>query len=43
VAAHNFTSKGKNQTPDPVPPVKSNDNLAGNQFVADGDVWTIDE
>ena len=39
VAAHNWASKGKNQTPEPVaPPVRLP--LEDNQFVADGDVWT---
>lgn len=39
VAAHNWASKGLNQTPEPVPPpVRAP--LADNQFVADGDLWS---
>jgi hypothetical protein len=38
VAAHNFTSKGINQTPDPVPPQKPID-LGHGRFVEDGDLW----
>lgn len=37
---HNFVSKGINKTPDPVAPVKYNENMTGNQFVQDGDLWT---
>ena len=43
VAVHKWSQQGLNPTPDPVAPVKSNNNLANNQFVEDGDLWTIDE
>jgi hypothetical protein len=38
VAAHNWASKGLNQTPDPVPPMKPID-LGNNRFIQDGDIW----
>lgn len=39
VAAHNFTSRGANKIPDPIPPVVSK-NIPDNSFVQDGDLWT---
>lgn len=38
VAAHNFTSRGTNKAPDPIPPMKPID-LGNNRFVQDGDIW----
>jgi hypothetical protein len=38
VAAHNWASKGLNQTPDPVPPMTRKE-LPHGKFVQDGDVW----
>ena len=43
VAVHKWSQQGLNPTPDPIAPVKSNNNLANNQFVEGGDLWTIDE
>ena len=38
VAVHNWASKGLNQTPEPVAPIKPIDIGAG-RFVQDGDLW----
>ena len=39
VAAYNWASKGLNQTPEPVAPMKPID-LGQGRFVEDGDLWT---
>jgi hypothetical protein len=39
VAAYNWASKGKNQSPEPVPPVVHK-SIGENQFIAGGDLWT---
>ena len=41
VAAHNFISQGLNKDPEPVAPVRNMSALESNQFVQDGDVWTM--
>ena len=38
VAVHNFTSRGANKDPDPIPPQKPID-LGRGRFVQDGDLW----
>jgi hypothetical protein len=38
VAAHNYTSKGLNKDPDPIPPAKPID-IGYGRFVEDGDIW----
>ena len=41
VAKHNIVSGGNNKTPEPLAPLTKKP-IESNQFVQDGDLWTID-